>query len=243
MYLLSKSKKPPRGFHAFQKNPPEKLAAQLKPCDRTLVTRAQSGEQAAFNALVAKYWQRVMRLSLRYTGNLADAEDAAQNTFVKAYRGLAHFRGDCAFYSWLHRIAINSAKNVRLLRARDEFFFDSAQYGVTGTQTTAVEVRDWNTPESLAVTEEMCGALSEAIESLCKEQRTAIILRELEGLSYSAIADSMCCPIGTIRSRVFRARDAINRQLRRVFDEGLGRTRVRIGVPANRTVPLSADIY
>ena len=223
MHLFLKSKKPPQ---ELQQSPSEKLIAPLKPCDRTLVRRAQSGEQAAFNELMAKYRQRVMRLSLRYTGNLADAEDAVQNTFLRAYRGLAHFRGDCAFYSWLHRIAINSAKNIRSLRARDEVIFDSAQSGVTATRGTEPEVRDWDTPESLAVTEEMCSALNRAIESLCEEQRTAIVLRELEGLSYSAVAHSMSCPMGTVRSRVFRAREAIHYQLRRVFDDGLGRTRI-----------------
>jgi RNA polymerase sigma-70 factor, ECF subfamily len=229
MYLLSTTKKQASDYRGPQQKKPEALTVRIKPCDRTLVRRAQSGEQDAFNELMAKYRQRVMRLSLRYTRNLADAEDAAQNTFLKVYRALAHFRGDCAFYTWLHLIAINSAKNVRSRRARDQIIFDSALSGVRIRQTTP-EMKDWDTPESLAVTEEMCVALNGAIESLCEEQRTALVLRELEGLSYSAVARSMSCPIGTVRSRVFRAREAIDYRLRRVFEDGLGRTHVGLAL-------------
>jgi RNA polymerase sigma-70 factor, ECF subfamily len=193
-------------------------------CDRLLVNRAQCGEHRAFNELVGKYRQKVLALSMRYTGNQADAEDAVQNTFLKAYRALAHFRGDCAFYSWLHRIAINSAKTTRLLRMRDERIF----YSIASSADTAhktPESKDWDTPEALVLTEEICDAVNGAIEALCEEQRTAIALRELHGLSYADVASSMSCPVGTVRSRVFRAREAIDDQLRHVFDEGLGRIR------------------
>jgi RNA polymerase sigma-70 factor, ECF subfamily len=191
-------------------------------CDRHLVIRAQRGEHSAFNELVGKYRQKVLALSMRYTGNRADAEDAVQNTFLKAYRALAHFRGDCAFYSWLHRIAINSAKTTRSLRMHDQRIFHSIDSSADSAHETQVS-EDWDTPEALVLTEEICNAVNGAIESLCEEQRTAIALRELHGLSYADVAFSMSCPVGTVRSRVFRAREAIDVQLRHVFDEGLGR--------------------
>src|ERR1700719_3368787 len=193
--------------------------------DQDLEKRAQSGEQGAFNELVGKYRQRVTTLSMRYTGNQADAEDAVQNTFLRAYRALGRFRGDSAFYSWLHRIAINSAKSVRLLRARGEGVFRPLLEGTEGAPEPASELEEWDTPEGLALTDEICRAVNKAIESLCEEQRTAIVLRELHGLSYLDVASSMCCPIGTVRSRVFRAREAIDIQLRQVFADGLGRVK------------------
>jgi RNA polymerase sigma-70 factor, ECF subfamily len=189
------------------------------------VKRAQSGEHGAFNELVGKYRQRIMTISMRYTGNQADAEDAVQNTFLKAYRALGRFRGDSAFYSWLHRIAINSAKTVRLLRVRDESVFNPILGSANETHGPALVLKEWDTPEGLALTDEICRAVNRAIESLSDEQRTAIVLRELHGLSYFDVASSMCCPIGTVRSRVFRAREAIDIQLRRVFADGLGRAK------------------
>jgi RNA polymerase sigma-70 factor (ECF subfamily) len=192
--------------------------------DRTLVRRAQSGEHGAFNILVRKYRHRVMKVSLRYTRNRADAEDAVQETFLKAYWGLPNFRGDAAFYSWLHRIAINSAKNVFLLRTRKSsaFAFD---FGNRGETQEVVVLKDLDTPEDLALADEVFDAVNGAIESLCEEQRTAIVLRELQGLSYSQVASAMGCPVGTVRSRVFRARETINRQLCHAFDGGLARAR------------------
>lgn len=192
--------------------------------DRGLVLRAQSGEQRAFNALVRKYRQRVMKLSMRYMRNRADAEDAVQNTFLRAYGGLRHFRGDASFYSWLHRIAINSAKALLLLRTRDASVFRS---DADNENEPWEVIKDLDTPEDLALTEEIRGAVNLAVEGLCEEQRTAIILRELQGLSYSQVASAMFCPVGTVRSRVFRAREMIDNQLRQVFDDGLGRTRQR----------------
>jgi RNA polymerase sigma-70 factor (ECF subfamily) len=194
----------------------------VEPCDRLLVLRAQSGEHGAFNELVRKYRHRVMKLSMRYTRNRADAEDAAQNTFIKAYGGLKSFRGESAFYSWLHRIAINSAKTVLSLRARNvDLFVPNSRTGDDASDPVAT--RDLDTPEELALTEEICSAVNASIDALCEKQRTAIVLRELEGLSYSQVASAMSCPVGTVRSRVFRAREAIDNQLRHVFDDGLGR--------------------
>jgi RNA polymerase sigma-70 factor, ECF subfamily len=195
------------------------------PCDRMLVRRAQAGEHSAFNALVHKYRHRVMKLSMRYTRNRADAEDAVQNTFIHAYSGLQHFRGESAFYSWLHRIAINSAKTVLALRARNASIFVSNNRNADDRNETSIALQDLDTPEELALTDEICSAVNVSIEALCEEQRTAIVLRELEGFSYSQVASAMSCPVGTVRSRVFRAREAIDNQLRRVFDDGLGRTK------------------
>ena len=182
-----------------------------------------------------------MKLSMRYTRNRADAEDAVQNTFLKAYGGLPHFRGDASFYSWLHRIAINSAKTVLSLRARDASVFRSDNRNHDHDNELWEVIKDLDTPEDLALTEEIRGAVNSAMEALGEEQRTAIILRELQGLSYSQVACEMSCPVGTVRSRVFRAREAIDHQLRRVFDDGLGRTRQRQNVSAHPTVARSID--
>lgn len=192
-------------------------------CDRSLVLRAQSGERGAFNVLVNRYRPRVMKLSMRYIRNHADAEDAVQDTFLRAYWGLRHFRGDAAFYSWLHRIAINSAKTMRSVRARDARLFgvESGNRGdLDDVESTPKEI---DTPEGLTLTDEIGGAVDAAIKRLSQEQRTAILLCDWQGLSYSQIAAEMCCPIGTVRSRVARARDAIDHQLRAVFDGGLER--------------------
>lgn len=190
--------------------------------DLSLVLRAQSGERGAFNQLVRKYRHRVLKLALRYTRNLADAEDAVQNTFLKAYWGLCHFRGDAAFYSWLHRIAVNSAKNVLSIRAREASVF-APDARVEDEPHEGSTWKELATPEKLALTEELCGAVNAAIEGLCEEQRIAVVLREFQGFSYSQVAAAMACPIGTVRSRVYRAREAIDGQVRQVFDEGLGR--------------------
>jgi RNA polymerase sigma-70 factor (ECF subfamily) len=212
------------------------LILDMTPCDRMLVQRAQSGEHSAFNALVRKYRRRVMKLSMRYTRNRADAEDAVQNTFIKAYWGLQNFRGESAFYSWLHRIAINSAKSVLSLRARNASVFVSNNRNADDTHETSIALKDLDTPEELALTDEICSAVNTSIEALCEEQRTAIVLRELEGLSYSQVASAMSCPVGTVRSRVFRAREAIDNQLRHVFDDGLGRTKNNVS-SSSRQIP------
>jgi RNA polymerase sigma-70 factor (ECF subfamily) len=194
-------------------------------CDRSLVLRAQSGEINAFDALVRKYRHRVMKLVMRYTRNCADAEDAVQETFIKAYFALPHFRGDSAFYSWLHRIAINSASTLLAARARQSRVFANVHWTIGEAEETSAMTKDLDTPEELALTEEVCDAVNAAITALSVDQQTAIVLRELEGLSYSQVAEAMFCPIGTVRSRVYRARKAIDYQLRHIFDDGLGRSR------------------
>jgi RNA polymerase sigma-70 factor (ECF subfamily) len=193
-------------------------------CDRALVLRAKSGEQSAFDALTRKYWQRVMNLSIRYTRNRADAEDAVQNTFINAYWGLQHYRGDAAFYSWLHRIAVNSAKTILSLRRRDANLLSSDWREGAAATATPVTPSHLDTPEKLALADEICAIVNATIEELSEEQRIAIVLRELQGLSYTEVASAMSCPIGTVRSRVFRAREAIHNRLRQIFDEGLGRS-------------------
>ncbi len=211
------------------------LITEVKSCDRILVLRAQSGERSAFNALVRRYRHRVMKLSMRYTRNRADAEDAVQNTFLKAYWGLQHFRGDAAFYSWLYRIAVNSAKTVQSLRARDASVFRSATRHDDELNETSVPLKELDTPEELALTDEICDSVNAAIEALCEEQRTAIVLREFHGLSYAQVASAMSCPVGTVRSRVFRAREAIDNQLRRVFEDGIGRSRRNLSLRSWKT--------
>ena len=209
--------------------------------DRILVLRAQSGERGAFNVLVRKYRHRVMKVSMRYTRNRADAEDAVQNTFLKAYWGLQQFRGDAAFYSWLHRIADQLCeRRVLSLRARDRMRISIRHVENRGEAQEAVVLKDLDTPEELALTDEICDAVNGAIEALCEEQRTAIVLRELQGLSYSQVASAMCCPVGTVRSRVFRARETIDRQLRPVFDGGLGRARQNPSPQFHHQVHVSA---
>lgn len=194
-------------------------------CDRNLVHRAQIGERAAFNSLVSKYRHRIMQLSMRYTRNRADAEDAVQNTFMKAYRGLGQFRGDSAFYSWLHCIAVNSAKTLVAQRAREMQIFSPECQSVEAVNARSRTTPELDSPERIALTVEICSVVNSAIQKLSDEQRTAIELRELDGLSYAEMAQKMACPIGTVRSRVFRARETIDGQLRRVLDDGLSRRR------------------
>jgi RNA polymerase sigma-70 factor, ECF subfamily len=191
--------------------------------DQSLVRRAQSGERGAFDRLVLKYRSRIVELAMRYTRNRADAEDATQEAFIKAYRGLRHFRCDSAFYTWLYRIASNCASHLLKARRRDSFknAIDYPDYDLAVRPT---RLWDLATPEELALTAEIRGMANAAFEGLSEQQRTAITLREIDGLSYQQIASAMSIPIGTVRSRVFRARDLIDHRLRRVHDGGLGRS-------------------
>jgi RNA polymerase sigma-70 factor (ECF subfamily) len=189
----------------------------------SLVLGAQAGESAAFDQLVRKYRPRVVKLAMRYTHNVSDAEDAAQEAFVKAYRGLPHFRRECTFYTWLHRIAINSAKNVLLARDRDpiDSAIDLSDDG--GSVGYATHQQELDTPEELMRIDDIRGIVNAALEALPEAYRTAIMLREIDGLTYREIAATMVIPLGTVRSRVFRARDAIDHELRQVCESGLGR--------------------
>ena len=192
--------------------------------DLSLVQRVQRGERGAYDLLVLKYQHKVVKLVMRYLRNPADAEDVAQEAFVKAYRALPQFRGDSAFYTWLYRIAINTAKNALAARERNPVSYELDLQNTDDSSDMVSRLKDPETPEGLALTEEIRDTVNHAIEQLPEDLRTAIVLRELEGMSYEEIAASMDCPVGTVRSRIFRAREAIDRRLRDVFDGGLGRT-------------------
>ena len=203
------------------------FAAGTSISDLSLVRCAQSGERRAFDQLVLKYRPRVVKLAMRYTRNPADAEDAAQETFIRAYRGLRHFRCESRFYTWLYRIASNCAGN--LLKARGRDLLNSAiEFSDDRTAGhPAARLRELETPEELMITEEIRGMVNATLKRLSEEHRTVITLREIDGLSYKDIASAMSIPVGTVRSRVFRARDLIDLQLRRVYDGGLGRHSVQ----------------
>ncbi|MEO8445585.1 MAG: RNA polymerase sigma factor RpoE [Gammaproteobacteria bacterium] len=177
--------------------------------DQLLVERAQQGDRRAFDLLVLKYQQKILKLVMRYVRDPTDALDVSQDAFVKAYRALPRFRGESAFYTWLYRIAINTAKNhlVTLQRRPVEFDLDAQDPAYAERHSN---LQDTETPEGIAMQEQLRDTLAAAIASLPEELRTAITLREIEGLSYEDIAAAMDCPIGTVRSRIFRAREAID---------------------------------
>ena len=186
--------------------------------DQQLVERAQGGDKQAFDLLVSKYQRKLGRLLSRFIRDPAEVEDVAQEAFIKAYRALPSFRGDSAFYTWLYRIGINTAKNYLVAMGRrapttTEFDADEAESFEDGDQ-----LRDINTPESVLASKEIAATVQKAMEDLPDELRTAIELREIEGLSYEEIASIMNCPIGTVRSRIFRAREAIAARLRPLVD-------------------------
>ncbi|MBI4742292.1 MAG: RNA polymerase sigma factor RpoE [Betaproteobacteria bacterium] len=191
--------------------------------DQALVERAQGGDRKAFEVLFAKYQRKLGRLLSRFIRDPAEVEDVAQEAFIKAYRALPSFRGDSAFYTWLYRIGINTAKNYLVAQGRraptsTDFDADEAE-----TFEDAGQLRDINTPESLLQTKQIGQTVNSAMDALPEELRTAIVLRELEGLSYEEIAESMNCPIGTVRSRIFRAREAVAAKLRPLLDTSLDR--------------------
>jgi RNA polymerase sigma-70 factor, ECF subfamily len=193
--------------------------------DLSLVRRVQRGDKGAFDALVLKYQHKLVKLVMRYVRNPAEAEDIAQEAFIKAYRALPQFRGDSAFYTWLYRIAINTAKNAVVSRDRSPIEYNIDRNDATEeSYDMQGRMKDSETPEGLVLTDEIRTTVNAAIDALPEDLRMAIVLRELEGLSYEEIAAAMDCPVGTVRSRIFRAREAIDRRLREVFEGGLGRT-------------------
>ena len=185
--------------------------------DRELVERAQRGEREAFDLLMLRYQHRIAKLVARYVQDPFEVLDIAQEAFLKAYRALPRFRGDSSFYTWMYRIAINTAKNHLAAQARRPH-----ESGVDATEAErsgmAPELQEIVTPEGLALTEEIQRTVIAAIEALPEDLKVAISLRELEGLSYEDIARVMECPIGTVRSRIFRAREAINARLDPLLD-------------------------
>ena len=186
--------------------------------DQELVRRVQAGDQSAFDVLVLKYQHRVLKLVSRFVNDAAEAEDVAQEAFLKAYRALPSFRGDSAFYTWLYRIAINTAKNALVAHKRRPVDFDLDLQDPEQFERQA-RLKEADTPEGVLLTDEIRDVVEKAMEQLPDDLRTAIVLRELEGLSYEEIAEAMDCPVGTVRSRIFRAREAIDKKLKPLLDE------------------------
>lgn len=191
--------------------------------DRLLVERAKQGDKSSFGILVSKYQRKLFRLILRLVHNQTEAEDVVQETFIKAYRALHQFRGDAAFYTWLYRIGINTARN---------FLDNQGRKVPTATDMTAEQVesfgvgenlRDINTPESVLASKQIAQTVHLAIDELPDDLRSALLLREVEGLSYDEIAMAMACPVGTVRSRIFRAREAVAGRLRPLLDTDMAR--------------------
>lgn len=181
--------------------------------DEELVKRIQSGDKTAFDVLVRKYQHKIVNLVFRYVHDHSIAMDLAQESFIKAWRGLATFRGESAFYTWLYRIAINTAKNHLVAEGRRPQGIGVDAQDAEQTMGDAMP-SDIATPERELLGEEIHGIVQRAIDNLPEDLRTAIVLREIENLSYEEIAEAMECPIGTVRSRIFRAREAINQELK-----------------------------
>ena len=186
--------------------------------DQQLVERAQRGDKRAFELLVEKYQHKLARLLSRLIRDSGEVEDVTQEAFVKAYRALPSFRGDSAFYTWLYRIGINTAKNYLVAMARRTPTSTQIDVEEAEGYESGEQLRDINTPESLLLSKEIATTVNLAIESLPEELRAAIQLRELEGMSYEEIAKLMDCPIGTVRSRIFRAREVIAERLKPLLD-------------------------
>jgi RNA polymerase sigma-70 factor (ECF subfamily) len=182
--------------------------------DQQLVERAQRGDQRAFGLLVSKYQGRLTRLLSRWIRDAGEVEDVAQEAFIKAYRALPNFRGDSAFYTWLYRIGINTAKNYLVALGRRPPTTGDVEAEDAENFEGGELLRDLNTPESQLATKQIVATVNSTLDALPEDLRTAITLREIDGLSYEEIAGVMNCPIGTVRSRIFRAREAIAEQLR-----------------------------
>ncbi len=189
--------------------------------DALLVERVKRGDVRAFEMLVVKYQRRIERLIGRMVRDVDLVQDIAQESFIRAYRAMPQFRGDSAFYTWLYRIAVNTAKKALVDLKRDPLIFDSARsLGEDGEETSRAEneLTSGETPEALLASKQVATVVNAAIEALSEDLRQAITLREIEGLSYEEIAEAMNCPIGTVRSRIFRAREAIAARLRPLLD-------------------------
>jgi len=187
--------------------------------DQELVQRVQAGDKSAFDVLIMKYQQRIVHVITGFVHDPVEAQDVAQEAFIKAYRALPNFRGDSAFYTWLYRIAINTSKNHLTARARRPPAMDVDAADATNT-FDAAELKEFETPESALLSNELEQVIHEAIQGLQEDTATAIKLREFEGMSYEEISQVMDCPIGTVRSRIFRAREAIDQKIRMVMGEG-----------------------
>ncbi len=190
--------------------------------DALLVDRVKHGDARAFELLVVKYQRRIERLIARMVRDVDLVQDIAQETFIRAYRAMPQFRGESAFYTWLYRIAVNTAKKALMELKRDPLITESARLGrdEDGEETSRLEneLSDGETPDNMLASRQVAAAVNTAIEALSDDLRQAILLREIEGLSYEEIATVMNCPIGTVRSRIFRAREAIAERLRPLLD-------------------------
>jgi RNA polymerase sigma-70 factor, ECF subfamily len=186
--------------------------------DRALVERVQKGDKRAFDLLVIKYQHRVLAVVNRFVRDSAEAQDVAQDAFIKAYRALPNFRGDSAFYTWIYRIAINTAKNYLVARNRrppsSDIELEDAEF-FSGNDS----MHEMNTPERNFLRDELQREIEQAFADLPPDLRTAITLREMDGLSYEEIAEVMNCPVGTVRSRIFRAREAIDRHIKPLTED------------------------
>jgi RNA polymerase sigma-70 factor (ECF subfamily) len=202
-------------------------AAPPAPTDQMLVERTVAGDQRAFGLLVVKYQRRIQRLIGRMVRDQDLVEDIAQETFIRAYRALAQFRGESQFYTWLYRIAVNTAKKALVDLKRDPLVSESAlrSYGDDEDETSAMEneLTSAETPETVLAAKEIAATVNSAMEALPEELRQAVTLREIEGLSYEEIAEVMDCPIGTVRSRIFRAREAISAKVKPLLENRSGK--------------------
>jgi RNA polymerase sigma-70 factor (ECF subfamily) len=185
--------------------------------DLQLVERVRQGDKRAYGLLVEKYRRKLLRLLSRMVRDPDEIEDIAQETFIKAYRALPQFRGDAAFYTWLYRIAVNTAKNALAAKGRGMQTLSDQALNDEDEPDERLMVQDISTPESELLSKQVAYAVNEAVEALPEELRQAITLREIEGMSYEEIAEAMACPIGTVRSRIFRAREAIAAKLRPIL--------------------------
>ena len=185
--------------------------------DKEIIERVKSGEKEAYDLLVLKYQQRVINLISRFVKNHSDALDVSQETFIKAYRALPNFRGDSAFYTWLYRIAVNTAKNHLTVQSRK---ITKSDYDVAEIEQIEgnMSLTEQTTPESILVKDELQETILKTIENLPEDLKSAIMLREIEGLSYEGIAEVMECPVGTVRSRIFRAREMIDSKIKPLLE-------------------------
>jgi RNA polymerase sigma-70 factor (ECF subfamily) len=187
--------------------------------DKQLVERVQRGDKQAFDLLVLKYQHRIIKLVSRYIRDPSDATDVTQDAFLKAYRALPNFRGESAFYTWLYRIAINTAKNYLVMQSRHLLETEVIPENEEGEQFELEStLKEYSTPENMVLTDEIQATIVAAIDDLPDDLRTAILLREVEGLSYEEIANVMGCPVGTVRSRIFRARESVDNRLKPLLE-------------------------
>ena len=204
---------------------PIRIASATPDSDLALVERAVAGDQKAFELLVIKYQRRIQRLIGRMVRDVDLVEDIAQETFIRAYRALAQFRGDAQFYTWLYRIAVNTAKKALMELKRNPTVSENSFKSADDDETSPLEneLTSSETPEALLASKEIAVMVNAAMEALPEELRQAITLREIEGLSYEEISDVMSCPIGTVRSRIFRAREAIAEKLKPLLENKSGK--------------------